>query len=196
MQDKNHLLMSYFSIINTYLQSCIGAKSCQYTGTNLQKATPFSHSLASIGIELQSPQLLYSLIHLLVHMQRPTEGSNLHSFSSCYQKGAPTPWLLYYPIHLLVRRHQPTKGSNLHSFSSFYWKRAPTPGSCTSCYAYQYEGTSLKKATTFSLPLRTTFHKIFRLDTLGTQHHNLKASFHQIFILDPLVTLKIKINHI
>ena len=36
---------------------------------------------------------------------------------------------------------------------------------------------------------------IFRLDTLGTQHHILNALFHQIFILDPSTKLNLKINH-
>ena len=58
MREKNHLLLqslSSFNIKKKCLQSCIGADSYQYVGTHLQKATTSSHSLGTVGSELQPP---------------------------------------------------------------------------------------------------------------------------------------------
>ena len=82
----------------------------------------YTSTQASTCRRLQPSQLLYQPIHLLVCRRRPTEGSNLHSFSSCSWKGATTPWLLYWPICLLVSRCWPTElynlpGTTFHKFS-------------------------------------------------------------------------------
>ena len=106
---------------------CIGALLYQYIGFYLQKATTFPRFPDSPGRELQPPQLLYQPIHLLVCRHRPTEGSNLHLFSSYSWKGATTPQLLYWPICLLVRRPSLQnsmifflpRGTTFHKFS--YW---------------------------------------------------------------------------
>ena len=55
------------SVFNIYyneniLQLCTGADSYQHIGTHLQKATTFSHLLASPGRELQPPAFIYQLL--------------------------------------------------------------------------------------------------------------------------------------
>ena len=120
MWEKNHMLLQSlysFNIRKTCSQYSTGTDSYQYTSTHLQKAITFSHSPASTGRELEPPQLLYQPLCLLVCRCKPTEGSNLCSFSSCYQKGAPTPWLLYLPICLPICRLRPTRaGTMFHKF--------------------------------------------------------------------------------
>jgi len=52
-------ISSSFIIGENLLQYCTVAKSYRYVGSNLQKATTFSHSPTPTGRELQTPNLIY-----------------------------------------------------------------------------------------------------------------------------------------
>ena len=62
-----------------------------------------------------------------------------------------------------------------------------SPSSCTSQYAYQHVGVDLQKATTFFLPLGTTFHKFsnWMLLVCNNTHEGLVSSnFHTGHIIN------------
>ena len=88
-------------------------------------------------------------------------------------------------------------GADLYQYASFYLQKAATfsrvpattgrelqpPSSCTSWYVCWYVGANLQKATTFSLPLGTTFHKFS--NWIHQQHHNCNSIIKYICINQP-----------